>query len=244
MPNITSISFHAKDSLLEQIDSVNYEASIVHDLKIIPLSVNSHLKGELIYTIIFIIVFAFIRLRGKKIFQHLLNLVINRKKTENIFNEGVSSYLFYYVLSLLLSLSIISGCISTVICDSFLSIYTLYAFIALLLYHFILLAVIHLLAWTFNSMSIANEATVTLWTYHIIIGLAISPFVLSSLFVQNFAVESLLKITVFSLALLLIVKFARWIEILFTHRVSILYMILYLCTFEIIPLLVLYKIVA
>jgi len=38
----------------------------------------------------------------------------------------------------------------------------------------------------------------------------------------------LVKIVIFGAILLMIVKIIRWIEILITHRVSILYMILYL----------------
>lgn len=71
----------------------------------------------------------------------------------------------------------------------------------------------------------------------------ISPFVIAIFFVKSFAVIPLLKIVIFGAILLMIVKIIRWIEILITHRVSILYMILYLCALEIMPLLVLYKMV-
>ena len=66
---------------------------------------------------------------------------------------------------------------------------------------------------------------------------------LAIFFVKSFAVIPLLKIVIFGAILLMIVKIIRWIEILITHRVSILYMILYLCALEIMPLLVLYKMV-
>ena len=243
MLDTNTISFLSKDSL-SQMDSVQSEVlAITHHLANSPLPENNYLIGELVYAIIFIIAFAFIRLRGKNLFLNLLNVVFKRKKVETILNEGISSNLFNYILSLSLSFSVISGCISTLFCDFFLSIYTLYTFTALLIYHFTLLFLIRLLGWTFNSQNTAAETTINLWTYHIIIGLAVSPFVLSSFFVQHFAVESLLQITTFSLAFLLLVKFARLIEILFIHRVSILYMILYLCAFEIMPLLIVYKIV-
>ena len=80
-------------------------------------------------------------------------------------------------------------------------------------------------------------------TYNILSGLLISPFVIAIFFVKSFAVIPLLKIVIFGAILLMIVKIIRWIEILITHRVSILYMILYLCALEIMPLLVLYKMV-
>lgn len=200
------------------------------------------LLGDLIYTIVFIIIFSFVRLRGKDLFFNLLNVLIKRKKAEIILNEGISSNLVCYILSLCLSFSIVAGCISFVAFGKFLTLYSLYFFTGLLLYHFLLLTIVHLLGWTFNARNIADEVTVNLWTYHITMGLLVSPFIISIFFVQNFAIIPLLKIVIFCLALLMIVKFIRWIEILFIHRVSILYMILYLCALEIMPLLVLYKV--
>lgn len=207
------------------------------------LSANTDLIGDLLYTISFMIIFAFIRLRGKDLFSNLLNVLVKRKKAEIILNEGISSNLICYILSLCLSFSILAGYISFIIYNNFLTINTLYYFIVFFAYHFILLIIVHILGWTFNTKNIAHEITVNIWTYNIVIGLLISPFVISLFFVKSFAIIPLVKIVIFSLGLLMIVKNIRWIEILFIHKVSILYMILYLCTFEIIPLLVLYKVV-
>ena len=103
--------------------------------------------------------------------------------------------------------------------------------------------IVRLFGWTFNAKNMADEVIVNLWTYNILSGLLISPFVIAIFFVKSFAVIPLLKIVIFGAILLMIVKIIRWIEILITHRVSILYMILYLCALEIMPLLVLYKMV-
>ena len=116
-------------------------------------------------------------------------------------------------------------------------------FLFLFLYHFLLLLIVRLFGWTFNAKNMADEVIVNLWTYNILSGLLISPFVIAIFFVKSFAVIPLLKIVIFGAILLMIVKIIRWIEILITHRVSILYMILYLCALEIMPLLVLYKMV-
>ncbi len=207
------------------------------------LSTNTDLIGDLLYTTGFMIIFAFIRLRGKDLFFNLLNVLIKRKKAEIILNEGISSNLICYILSLCLSFSILAGCISFIIYENFLTINTIYYFIGFFIYHFILLIIVNILGWTFNAKNIAHEIIVNIWTFHIIIGLLISPFVISLFFVKSFAIIPLIKIVIFSLGLLMIVKSIRWIEILFIHRVSILYMILYLCAFKIIPLLVLYKVV-
>ena len=209
-----------------------------------PLENSSNLLGNLAYTVGFLIVFAFIRLRGKDLFYNLLNTLIKRKKAEIILNEGISSNLVCYILSLCLSFSIISIGISYIAQEDFVSLSSLYIFSGLFMYHFFLLIVVHLLGWTFNAKSTADEIIVNLWTYHILMGLLIAPIVISVFFVKSFAIVPLLKIVIFSLVLFMIVKIIRWIEILFSHRVLILYMILYLCALEIMPLLILYKIVA
>ena len=52
----------------------------------------------------------------------------------------------------------------------------------------------------------------------------------------------MLVYVIFSIgAIILIFRFIRLIKILYGYRVSILYMILYLCGLEILPILVVYK---
>ena len=204
---------------------------------------NKDLFGNVLFTVGFLIIFAFVRLRGKDLFYNLLNTLLKRKKAEIILNEGISSNLICYILSLCLSFSIISIGIVYIIEGSFINLFTLYLFIGLFLYHFLLLLIVGIFGWTFNAKNMADEVIVNLWTYNILSGLLISPFVIAIFFVKSFAVIPLLKIVIFGAILLMIVKIIRWIEILITHRVSILYMILYLCALEIMPLLVLYKMV-
>ena len=55
-----------------------------------------NLAGSLIYTIIFLIIFAVIRLRGKNLFSLLMNVVAKKKKYEIVLNEGITQNLVYY----------------------------------------------------------------------------------------------------------------------------------------------------
>lgn len=229
----------APDSLMFEI---GYPVS--SDLPYSRITANTDLMGDLLYTIVFMVIFAFIRLRGKDLLFNLLNILVKRKKAEIILNEGISSNLICYVLSLSLSFSILAGFLSFIVHNNFLTFHTLYYFSALILYHFTLLTMVNFLGWTFNAKNTSHEIIANVWTYHILIGLLVSPFAISLFFVKAFAVIPLVKIVIFALGLLMIVKNVRWIEILFIHKVSILYMILYLCAFEIIPLLMLYKAVA
>ena len=68
---------------------------------------NKDLFGNVLFTVGFLIIFAFVRLRGKDLFYNLLNTLLKRKKAEIILNEGISSNLICYILSLCLSFSII-----------------------------------------------------------------------------------------------------------------------------------------
>lgn len=210
----------------------------------IQLKKNENIASSLIFTIVFLIIFAFVRLRGKDLLTNLLNILVKRKKTEIVLNEGISSNLICYILALLLSFSAIATGITYLSRGGFNLLPILYISTALTLYHFFLLGMVKLLGWTFNARHATAETIVNIWTYHIMGGLLIAPFIIAIFFVKSFAVEPLLNIVLFSFALFQFVKLIRWVEILFAHRVLILYMILYLCALEVMPLLILYKIAA
>ena len=112
---------------------------------------NKDLFGNVLFTVGFLIIFAFVRLRGKDLFYNLLNTLLKRKKAEIILNEGISSNLICYILSLCLSFSIISIGIVYIIEGNFINLFTLYLFIGLFLYHFLLLLIVRLFGWTFNA---------------------------------------------------------------------------------------------
>lgn len=215
-----------------------------HYLPQVLLKTNENVLENLIFTIVFLMIFAFVRLRGKDLLPNLLNVLVKRKKAEVILNEGISSNLVCYVLSLILSFSILSIGITYLTSGNFEIIPILYLSAAFFCYHFFVLGLFKLLGWTFNARSTAAEAIVNLWTYHIMAGLLIAPFVIAIFFVKSYAIAPLLNIVIFSLILFQVVKFIRWLEILFAHRVLILYMILYLCALEVMPLLILYKLTA
>ena len=58
---------------------------------------NKDLFGNVLFTVGFLIIFAFVRLRGKDLFYNLLNTLLKRKKAEIILNEGISSNLICYL---------------------------------------------------------------------------------------------------------------------------------------------------
>ena len=108
-------------------------------------------------------------------------------------------------------------------------------------WHLLLICILRLCSWTFNTRAAGEESIINLWAYHIVGGLIVSPFVLATFFVKEFAIPLMIRITVMCLILFYLVKFARWVGILFAYKVPIFYMILYLCALEVIPWLVLYR---
>lgn len=203
-----------------------------------------NLIGSVTYTVIFLIIFAFVRLRGKGLITSLLHVFINSKKTEIILNDGITQNLACYFLSLFLSLSAISISVIYIFTNTFNLLHSLYIFACLMLYHLGMLVLIRFLGWIFNARGLSNEAIVNLWTYNILAGLFVAPFIIATFFVKSFSIFLILKIIILCFVLFFLVKIVRWFKILFTHRVSILYIILYLCTLEVMPLLVLYKLLA
>lgn len=208
---------------------------------IVPLNKTRHTAGCLLYAVVFLIIFAFLRIRGKGLINIWLQILAKKKKFEIVLNDGITPNLVYYLLSLSLSFSAIAIGIDYLVYARLEIEHILYIFIALSLYHIILIFIIYFIGWTFNRHHASEEIIINLWVYHILAGLSISPFILALFFVKIFAIPLLLKMTTICLILFYLVKFTRWLKILYAHRVSIFYMILYLCALEVIPLLILYK---
>jgi len=200
-----------------------------------------NIAGSLIFTIIFLIVFAVIRLRGKNLLSLLLTVILKKKKYGLVLNEGIIQNILYYILGIFLSFSSLAIGISHFIPEPFNWKTVASLFLFLIGWHLYFLLIIRICSFVFNCKTAGEEAIINLWAFHIMTGLLISPFVLSVFFVKTFAVNLLIKTTAICLILFYVVKFIRWVEILFTYRVSIFYMILYLCTLEVIPLLTAYK---
>lgn len=203
-----------------------------------------NLTGSLIYTIVFLVIFAVIRLRGKNLFPLLMTVVAQKKKYEMVLNEGITQNLVYYFLSLFLSFSVLAVAFTYLTRQHFDLHQILYVLLYLTGWHLFFICMLRLCSWTFNSRAAGEEGIVNLWAYHIIGGLMISPLVLATFFVKSFAIPLIIKTTAICLILFYLVKFVRWIRILLAYKVPIFYMILYLCTLEVIPWLVLYRLLA
>ena len=109
MPNTDITYFHSEqDSLsilpLHQTETDTFEIYMPAGrfLPSTQLEHNKDLFGNVLFTVGFLIIFAFVRLRGKDLFYNLLNTLLKRKKAEIILNEGISSDLLYSILMFVL----------------------------------------------------------------------------------------------------------------------------------------------
>jgi|GEM_PF-1799603 len=200
--------------------------------------------GALSYTFVFLALLAFIRLRGDGILSALYLFFFKRKKQEEVHAEVIRPNYFSFSLLLCMSFSVQGLLLSYLLHGEFSFQMSALYFAGLWVYQLMFIGLVRLLGWIYQSRYCAHEVTINLWTYSLILGLSLSPGVLALFFVQPDARTNVLYLLAAIFTICLLLRFARLIKILFECKVSIFYMILYLCALEILPLLVIYKLVA
>lgn len=248
--NTNTISFLSKpaDSICDLSATERQDSFIIctpndPPLPYTRLPENGYFNGNILFTIIFMILFACARLLGKDLLPMIVQAVFSRKKASLLQTENATANTGSYFSYLFLSFIIIGGGYSFFTNGTYWDFSTLYLCGGLFIYHIIFIGIIRLIGWLFNSSQIATEFIVHIWIFNINTGLFISPLIIALTFVPQSSIEFILYTTAAIIALLFIIKIICWIKILLSNRVSIFYMILYLCALEIIPLLVLYKVV-
>lgn len=199
------------------------------------------ISSILIYTVIYLVFIALLRLRGRGFLTTVYTYFFNRKRGAGLQSEGGMPNYFFVFLSVCLSFSILSILLAFFMDPPFAFFHALIYFLILFGYYFLVLGLVRLFGWTFNGRHCASEIILNLRVSAIVLGLSISPFVLALFYVQALAIDMLLYVIFGIGIIILIFRFIRLIKILYGYRVSILYMILYLCGLEILPILVLYK---
>ena len=199
------------------------------------------ISSILIYTVVYLVFIALLRLRGRGFLTTVYTYYFNRKRGASLQSEGGIPNYFFVFLSVSLSFSILSMLMAFLIDPPFVFFNALIYFLIIFGYYFLVLGLVRLFGWTFNRRHCASEIILNLRTSAIVLGLSISPFVLALFYVQTSAINMLLYVILGLGIIILVFRFIRLIKILYGYRVSILYMILYLCGLEILPILVLYK---
>lgn len=201
------------------------------------------ISGVLIYTMVFLIFLAFIRLRGRGFISSVYLYFFDKKKRGDLLSDSIRQNYFFVFLSVCLSFSCFAMLLAFFVSTPFSFFYALFFFLAILTCYIVLISLIGLFGWTFNGKDCASDIILSMRASAIVLGFSISPFVLALFFVQPVAVNSLLYVIVGVFVIFLIFRFIRLIKILYGYRVSILYIILYLCGLEILPILILYKLI-
>ena len=192
----------------------------------------------LVYSILFFGLLLFVRLSGKSLFGYFFT----RKNQKKIYSEGHHPSYVLSILTFIFSASSISMFVVYWMSGTFM-LETFFIVLGLLFaYHLLILGWVSLAGWTFNALPCAKEVRGYLWGYNTVLGLLLAPFVIALFYVQSESKQTLIYIIFVIFFIYLIFRFIRLIKILFDFRVSILYMILYLCALEILPFLVLCKI--
>lgn len=203
-----------------------------------------YFTGVLIYTVVFLIVLAMIRLQGRGLLGAMYGYFFVRKKDSMMLPEGLRQNYLLIFLSVCLSFSALAMLLAFFSGSPFSFSTALLYFLVLMGYYVVLAGVVRLFGWTFNEQGCATEIIFNMRISAVVFGLSASPFILALFYVKPSKVEMLLYGMVVLGGMLLVFRLIRLIKILYGYRVSILYMILYLCGLEILPMLVLYKLLA
>ncbi len=209
---------------------------------------SSNTNWETVLILISLIIFGWVRLKYKNVISDFVKAATNSHfiyqtfKDTNILKRQASALLdilFYINVSLLLfqifeynniGILELSGFKAYMLCFVFCVI--VYAI------KYIIHKLIGILLIIQNDMS---EYVFHIYLYNKFAGIIILPFIASYPFVSYPAQKIILYIAVILLIILYIVRIFRGILISFKKRLSVFYIILYLCTLEILPVIVLYK---
>ena len=103
--------------------------------------------------------------------------------------------------------------------------------------------VFNILGFVFNSKSAVNEYVINIGIYNKIIGIFLFPIIIAIPYIALQFKLPLMYIGIGAIILSLIFRFLRAFQIAFKIKLSIFYMILYLCALEILPILIIGKMI-
>lgn len=199
------------------------------------------MSAILLFTVLYYTFVAILRLKGRGLFTALFQTFVKKKNAGLIQSREMRPNYSYLTLALSLSMAALAMLLNFLLHGSFVFKDLLIYFLILCIYHFLALGGITLCGWTFNKHQCARILSANLWAYNSVLGIALSPFILGLYFISQSTGVYLLWIIFGLFFIYFIFRVIRWLKILFENRVSIFYLILYLCALEILPLFVLYK---
>lgn len=229
----------------DSITSDSIERPLIREGKLIETSQSDWMVGVSLFVVILM---AIIRFSFSKYLQRLIDAIVNYQVSNNLFLEKNMRNLRGSIF--LNGLFFINASFFAVLYYNFwysdsgikTSLLTfLYTLAAFLIIYFGKFVVIRTLAYIFDGVKEGKEYLHNVFIYNKNLGIFLLPITLSVPFIADFAAYLLLNAGLVIALIFYLFRLFRGIKILFRKHVSIFYMILYLCALEILPLLVIYK---
>ncbi len=120
-------------------------------------------------------------------------------------------------------------------------VFFLYCFVGLVALYNVKFIFIRFIGYIFNGIKESKEYLHTVSIYNKNLGVILLPITISAPFIAQHSVPMLLNSGLILTLIFYVFRLSRGLKILFRQHVSIFYMILYLCALEILPLLMIYK---
>lgn len=247
-----------KDLLVPQqqiklIDTLDIRPSIFFPFKEKPIEINPKLRYEENYDwltglfILCLIILTWVKYESGKRVTQIFKAVIARHNMNQLLRDGdiiheriTPGLMFMYLISIstLAFLLIVHYDVSIPLTDNTFLIFSLLASVIFILW-IAKLITIKVSGIIFRTRAESNEYLITNLLYNITTGMVAFPFIL----IGHYAEDKV--IILFAVAILALGMIARFIRSIFVglsaQSFSVVYIFLYLCTLEILPILVLYK---
>lgn len=120
------------------------------------------ISSILIYTVVYLVFIALLRLRGRGFLPTVYTYFFNRKRGASLQSEGGMPNYFFVFLSVCLSFSILSMLMAFLIDPPFVFFNALIYFLIIFGYYFLVLGLVRLFGWTFNRRHCASEIILNL----------------------------------------------------------------------------------
>jgi hypothetical protein len=191
-----------------------------------------------------------IRSNFQKYFQSVTSSLLNYQLAEKLMREKnvlirraflILNLNYFLVIGLFLYLVVFKFDISFLGFSEFGKFFLLLMIFVVLLQ--IKLIVMQIIGYIFDSRTIFREYVHISYLINKNLGLYLLPVVFSTFFMNRPYSDILFYIALIMIAISLIIKYIRSAQIILKHKVFLFYSILYLCTFEILPVLIGFRIV-
>jgi hypothetical protein len=201
--------------------------------------------GVLLFALILI---AIIRFSFSKFLFRVFDSIINYQTSSNLFSEKnmrnlrgsmFLNLLFYVNFTLFIVQYLVY--ILTLNQNHNNIVFFLYCFVGLEALYSTKFVLIRFIGYVFNGIKESKEYLHTVSIYNKNLGVILLPITLSVPYMAQHATPLLLNAGLILTLFFYIFRLFRGVKILFRQHVSIFYMILYLCALEILPLLMIYK---